>query len=178
MSPDERFPTPIEARQVKIESYGSAYAALVTALQAFPRQMWQFRPAPGRWTIHEIVVHIADSEANSYVRCRRLVAEPGSAVLGYDEERWARELHYHQQNPEDALALFKWLRLKSYTLIKDLPESYWSHTIEHSESGAMTLDDWLAIYERHVSEHIAQMQAVYQDWQESQIEPPSTKGVL
>jgi len=39
--------------------------------------MWQYRPAPDRWTIHEIVVHIADSEANSYIRCRRCLAEKG-----------------------------------------------------------------------------------------------------
>ena len=132
-----------EERARKIESYGAAYHQLVTALEAFPREMRQFRPAPERWTVHEIIVHITDSEANSYIRCRRLLAEPGSTVLGYDENRWARELRYHDQSTEDALELFKWLRLKSYTLIEDLPDAVWSHTVEHTESGLMTMDDWL-----------------------------------
>ncbi|MBK8795539.1 MAG: DinB family protein [Anaerolineales bacterium] len=153
-----------EERDRKIEAYGAAYAQLVAALGRFPREMWQYRPALGRWTIHEIIVHITDSEANSYVRCRRLLAEPGSMVLGYDETKWARALNYHDQNIDDALQLFQWLRRTSYELIKDAPEAVWSHTVEHSEDGAMTMDDWLDVYERHVREHIEQMEGVYQDW--------------
>jgi hypothetical protein len=155
--------TPQE-RSARIESYGRAHTKLVSALERFPREMWQFRPALDRWTIHEIIVHIADSEANSYIRCRRFLAEPGSAVLGYDEERWARELRYHDRSADDALELFRWLRGASYALIADLPESAWSNTVHHSENGVMTLDDWLDTYERHVPEHIAQMQLVYDDW--------------
>ena len=81
-------------RLQKIESYGAAYKKLVEALKQFPHEMWQFRPTPERWTIHEIIVHIADSEANSYVRCRRFIAEPGKEVMGYDEEGWAKRLNY------------------------------------------------------------------------------------
>jgi hypothetical protein len=154
----------IEDRANKIESYGKAYQLLVNALERFPREMWQFRPTPDRWTVHEILVHIADSEANSYIRCRRLLAEPGSAVLGYDEEKWARDLHYHDQSTDEALELFRWLRRKSYTLIEKLPEAAWANTVDHSEIGLMSLDDWLDIYERHIPEHIEQMQAVYEYW--------------
>ncbi len=154
----------LDERHQKIESYGKAYEQLVSAVKEFPTAMWQYRPAAERWTIHEIIVHIADSEANSYLRCRRFIAEPGSTILGYDEEKWARVLDYHTQSTQDALELFKWLRLKSFTLIKNQPESVWSNTAFHSESGAMTLDDWLDIYERHIPEHIQQMQANYRDW--------------
>jgi hypothetical protein len=153
-----------QERSKKIESYGNAYHLLIAALVDFPGEMWQFRPAEGRWTIHEIVVHIADSEANSYLRCRRFLAEPGSTVLGYDENQWARALNYHDQSTGDALELFKWLRHKSYMLIKDLPDSAWSNTIYHSENGTMTMGDWLDTYERHIPEHIEQMQANYADW--------------
>ena len=153
-----------EERKNRIESYRVAHQKLVAALEPFPREMWQFRPAPDRWTIHEIIVHIADSEANSYIRCRRFLAEPGSAVLGYDENKWARDLRYHDQSADDALELFKWLRHKSHTLIKDLPEAVWSNTVYHTENGVMTMDDWLDTYERHIPEHVEQMQANYDDW--------------
>ncbi|HET7376614.1 MAG TPA: DinB family protein [Anaerolineae bacterium] len=155
--------TPQERRQ-RIESYGRAYQLLIDDLKNYPREMWQYRPAPDRWTIHEIVVHIADSEANSYVRCRRFIAEPGSSVIGYDEMKWAKELHYHNQSVEDALELFNWLRRKSFTLITDLPEATWANTVMHTESGKMTMDDWLVTYERHIPEHLAQMAEVYKDW--------------
>jgi hypothetical protein len=153
-----------EERNHKIESYGAAYQRLIAALERFPREMWQFRPSPDRWTIHEIIIHIADSEANSYIRCRRFIAEPGSTVLGYDETKWARDLRYHEQSTDDALELFKWLRHTSYTLIKDLPESAWSNTVNHAENGIMTMSDWLDIYERHIPEHVEQMQSVHEYW--------------
>jgi hypothetical protein len=159
---DERM-TP-EERKRKIESYGSAHHTLVESLKRFPSQMWQFRPAPGRWTIHEIIIHIADSEANSYIRCRRLIAEPGGIVLGYDQIKWVRDLDYHNQNVEDALELFKWLRRKSYLLIKDLPESVWANSVTHTQDGVIRMDDWLDTYERHIPEHLEQMQANLDDW--------------
>src|SRR5512140_1008505 len=109
-------------RQQKIESYGSAYQKLTDALRAFPVEMWKFRASPDSWTIHEIVVHIADSEANSFARCRKAIAEPGSTVMAYNEPLWARALTYHEQNTEDALELFKCLRRSTYQLIQGLPE--------------------------------------------------------
>ena len=63
-----------EERRKKIESYGRAYDQLVEALKEFPREMWPFKPAPDRWSIHEILVHLADSESNAYLRARRFLA--------------------------------------------------------------------------------------------------------
>jgi hypothetical protein len=154
-----------EERQRKIESYGQALQVLSAALARFPREMWQYRPAPDRWTIHEIVVHITDSEANSYIRGRRFIAEPGTQIAAYDEMRWATALGYHEQSTDDALELFKWLRGNTYELIKSLPAEVWRNTLDHSEVGLMTMDDWLDTYERHIPDHIAQMQAVYEAWQ-------------
>lgn len=152
-------------RQQKIEAYGQAHATLVEGLTAFPRAMWSYKPAPDRWSIHEILVHIADSEANSYVRCRRFIAEPGSTVMGYDEMRWAVALDYHAQSTAEALELFKWLRYLSYQLIKTLPETVWANTVHHTQSGVMTMEDWLDIYTRHIPDHLAQMQSVYTAWE-------------
>ncbi len=159
MSPQER--------RSKIRSYGKAYEELKKALRKFPKKMWKFKPAPDRWSIHEIIVHLADSEANSYIRCRRLIAEPGSKVLGYDQEVWTQALSYHKQNTDEALELFKCLRRGSYNIIKSLPDSVWSNIVEHSESGTMTFERWLEIYEKHTRGHIAQMQKNYEAWKVS-----------
>jgi len=151
-------------RQQIIESYGQAHAHLVAAIEQFPVEMWQARPAGVDWTIHEIIVHITDSEASSFARCRKLIAEPGATVMVYDEAGWAKKLDYHSQSTADALELFKWLRLTTYKLIKTLPESTWAHTIEHPENGTMSMDDWLQTYHSHIHDHIAQMQGVYEVW--------------
>jgi hypothetical protein len=155
-------------RAKKIEIYGDAYRLLAEALQEFPRQMWQARPAEDMWTIHEIIVHIADSEANSYVRCRRFIAEPGLAVMAYDEGQWAKALDYHSRSAETALELFRWLRQSSYDLIHTLPEETWDNQVYHPEQGMISLDDWLDTYAAHVPDHIAQMREVFAAWLEQQ----------
>ena len=105
-----------------------------------------------------MLIHIADSEANSFVRCRRFIAEPGSGVYGYDENKWAENLHYHSRSIEDSLELFKWLRKTSYDLIKTVSEETWqTATVHHSENGVMTFEQWLKVYEEHIPVHIRQM---------------------
>ena len=157
-----------EARHKKVESYRNAHTQLVEALDQFPREMWQFRDEHGCWSIHEHIIHITDSEANSYIRARRLIAEPGRTLMDYDENQWAVGLDYHQQGIDDALHLFQWLRSRTYTLIKSLPESTWSNTAYHPENGDMTLDDWLDTYESHVREHVEYMHQNLQAWQSKQ----------
>lgn len=154
-----------QERQQKIESYANAYQLLTNALQAFPKEMWQFKPNEKSWSIHEIIIHITDSEANSYIRCRRLIAQSGSQVLGYDQDAWANKMEYHQQSTDEYLELFRLLRKLSYGIIKNQPQSvYETATIHHSENGWMTFDAWLNSYENHIPQHIAQMQRVYSAW--------------
>ena len=153
-----------EQRALKIESYGSGYEKLSVALENFPREMWTFRDEHGCWSIHEHLIHITDSEVNSYIRCRSLIAEPGESLMAYDENRWSEALLYHDQDIHDSVELFKWLRRKTFTLIKALPESTWAHTAYHPDNGDMTLDDWLDVYESHVPEHVRSMQENYDAW--------------
>jgi hypothetical protein len=153
-----------QAREEKIKSYGKAYQTLMDAIEKYPRDMWQFKPSTGDWSIHEIIIHITDSEANSYIRCRRFLAEPGFDLMAYDEMKWAKLLDYHDQSPEDALELFKWLRKKSFDLIGSVPDDVWRRECFHPEDGMITFDDWLDTYERHVPEHISQMERVYEEW--------------
>jgi hypothetical protein len=160
----EKLTMETEARNNKIESYGRAGEELDQALERFPTKMWGVKPGPADWSIHEIIIHITDSEANSYVRCRRFIAEPGEPLMAYDESGWARRLGYPSQDVQGAVALFKLLRQSSYQLIKHLPDTVWAHSAYHPENGDMTLEDWLDVYERHVREHVAQMESVYAAW--------------
>lgn len=154
--------------QQLIDSYGSAYDKLVKELHSFPKEMWQWKPTPEKWSIHEIIIHLADSEANSYVRARRFLAEPGSGVYGYDENKWASELNYHHQPTELALELFKLLRQTTYELIKNVSYEVWTTaTIEHSGNGTMRFEQWLEIYEDHVPAHIRQMHRNLEAWKRS-----------
>ena len=85
-------------------------------------------------------------------------------LVSYDENQWASSLDYHGQSTEEPLGLLKWLRQKSYTVTKALPERVWTHSANHPENGNMTLEDWLDTYDGHILEHIQHMRENYQAW--------------
>ena len=146
-----------EIRQEIIESYRTGFERIKETLANCSKGTWKYKPSTLEWSIHEIIVHLADAEANGYVRMRRFIAEPGSKVMAYDQDRWAMKLDYAHQSAEEALELFGLLRSTSYTILVSLPESSWANTVQHSENGVMTLEDWLETYESHVTEHIVQI---------------------
>lgn len=156
--------TTISDRTTKIESYGRAHDSLVAALKDFPKEMWQFKPATDRWSIHEIIIHLADSEANSFVRARVFLAEPGNTIYAYEQDKWARFMQYHTLSTDTALDLFRALRKSTYELIRSQPDSVWERTIVHPEAGIITMSRWLDIYEHHTHGHIDQMRKNYEFW--------------
>jgi hypothetical protein len=151
-------------RRQKIEAFGNAYFQICDILRELPREMWGFKPASDQWSVHEILIHMADSEANAYVRFRKAIAESGSSVVAYDQMAWATSLDYKTQNANDALELFRWLRATSYSIFRTLPESAWQNSINHPEHGLMTLEEMVGTYVTHVEKHIAQMRRVFENW--------------
>ncbi len=152
-----------EERKQKIEAYGKAHTELTDVLKQFPKEVWNYKSSPDRWSIKEILVHLADSEANAFVRCRKLIAESGTTVMVWDQNQWAKSLNYPNQNPEDVLELLKWLRRTTHNLLKSVPEQVWSNKVIHPEHGDYTLDKWLDIYSRHIQSHINQMKKNYEE---------------
>jgi hypothetical protein len=158
-------------RQDLIEKYGRAYEDFAAALKGIPREAWLFKPEPKEWSVHEVVIHLADSETNSYLRARRLIAEPGQPLMGYDQDVWAIELDYHSQSTEDAMAVLKGVRQMTYDLIKVLPDEVWPNTAVHPEyDEPYTFEQWLRIYAEHPYVHIDQIQNNHQLWHAQQTE--------
>jgi hypothetical protein len=156
-------------RRQKIEAFGNAYFQLCDILRELPREMWGYKPDPDQWSIHELLIHLADSEANGYVRYRKAIAESGSSVIAYDQMAWATSLDYRTQNANDALELFRWLRATSYGIFRTLPEPAWHNTIIHPEHGTMTLEQMVESYVKHVDKHLAQMRRVYDTWKSDSV---------
>ena len=151
-------------RRPILESFGRAPALLSTALGQLPKKMWLYKPAHDRWSIHEIILHLADSEASSYVRCRHLIAEPERLVTEFDAGRWAGSLGYFHQSTREALEVIRRLRRMTYQLLVALPEPVWAHTVEHPIDGHISLESWVERQERHIPHHIDQMRVNYDSW--------------
>jgi hypothetical protein len=108
------------------------------------------------WSARQIIHHVADSEAQSYARIRRLVAEPeGSVIQGYDEGAWAEceKLGYKDAPVENSIAVYAAVRAGSLDVLKRLEESDLLKFGEHSESGKFTIEKWLVNYTKHPLDH-------------------------
>jgi DinB superfamily len=152
-------------RQDLIRRYERGPIRLKEALSKVPAEAMKWRPAPGRWSAHEVVCHLADSESNAYLRIRYLAAEEKPVIVGYDQERWATELDYHAAPLEPALAVVESVRANTADLLKRLPDSVWSTVGEHTESGRYTAEDWLNIYADHMEKHSGQIERNVAAWE-------------
>jgi hypothetical protein len=147
-----------QERNEKLELYGRGYDLLKAALAEVPAEAMKFKPEPTEWSVHEVIIHIADSESNAALRARKLIVEPGGILMGYDQEKWADVLNYHDQNLEDALEITRLARKSTYELLKRLPEEVFTHAVVHPEmTEPYTFDRWLDIYSRHIPGHIEQI---------------------
>jgi len=118
------------------------------------------RHVEGGWSARQVIHHVADSEAQSYARLRRVLAEPtGSVIQGYDEAAWARceQLGYVELPVEHSLDVFRAVRAASLDVLRRVNESDLERHGEHSESGRYTLRMWLEIYTEHPRAHAAQL---------------------
>ena len=155
--------TPAERAEL-IRRYEEGPALLTTSLANVPPEAMKWRPAEGRWSAHEVVCHLADSESNAALRIRYLAAEERPVIVGYDQERWARVLDYQSAPLEPALALVTAVRANTAALLKRLPETAWTAVGEHTESGRYTADDWLRIYADHMEKHSGQIDRNVAAW--------------
>lgn len=159
----------IDERNQKIELYGQGFEMLVHILQDIPREMWKFKPAPNEWSVHEVIIHLADSESNAALRARKLIVEPGGTLMGYDQEQWAATLDYHEQDLEDALDVLRLARKATYALLKKQPDEVFDHIVIHPEyNEPYTFENWLNIYSAHIPGHIEQIMNNYKIWRDQQ----------
>ena len=76
-----------EERKLKLKRYKNGYTQLRETLADIPRKAWKFKPAPTEWSIHEVILHLADSETNAAQRARLIAVEPGRTVMAYDQDK-------------------------------------------------------------------------------------------
>lgn len=143
-------------RQKLLLRYREGHGAVVDALSGIGDAELDARPGPGDWTVREIVHHLADSETTSVIRLRRLLAEDAPLIAGYDEEEFARRLHYDRPIAAD-LDLFGAVRRANAELLARLDETEWRRAGTHTASGPYSVETWLEIYAAHGHDHADQI---------------------
>jgi hypothetical protein len=155
-------------REALIQQFADGPARLRAALATVPPAALKWRPAPQEWSAHEVVVHCADSETNSFGRIRFLLAETSPTIQGYDQDRWAVAFGYHDLPLEPALAVVDAVRASTTALIRGLPDEAWTRVGRHTESGRYSAEDWLQIYADHLEGHARQIEGNVAQWKAAQ----------
>ena len=151
-------------REDRIERYARGPARLKAALDRVPEEARKWRPGPGKWSVHEVVCHCADSELNAAARVRYLLAEKDPVIVGYDQEEWARRLDYHAHPLDTALLTVEAVRANTVALLRRLPADAWTREGRHTESGRYGVDDWLESYAKHLEGHSGQIDRNFEAW--------------
>lgn len=154
------------SREDQIRQYAEGPAKLRQALAKVPPEAMKWRPAPGKWSVHEIIVHCADSETNAHMRVRYLLAEKDPTIVGYDQDEWARSLNYHELPLEPALATIEAVRANTVPLLRSLPEAAWTRTGHHTEypGSPYGLEQWLETYCSHLDVHSRGIERNIEAW--------------
>ncbi|HUO30275.1 MAG TPA: DinB family protein [Bryobacteraceae bacterium] len=126
-----------------------------------------FVPAPGKWSIRQIIAHLADAEIVCAHRVRQIIAEDNPTLIAFDQEAWARNLDYARRKPKQSLESFRRVRAENYELMKELPEAAYARSGNHSERGPVTLRFQLELMAQHAESHARQMQGIRDEYKKA-----------
>lgn len=138
----------------------AAPTTLSQLISGVPDEKLRRRPAPGKWSIVEIIAHLAEDEISSSWRYRQMIEHDGLPLLGFDQELWARLGDYSSWTARDALDMYRLLRLANVALLSRLTAAEWDRSGVHAERGAMTVRSLAAHMAGHDRNHIEQIQRI------------------
>jgi hypothetical protein len=145
-----------ETRKRLVSTYKDGFRVVSEALAGATDEELDARPAPGKWSAREIVHHLADSEMTAGIRLRRLLAEDRPQIQGYDQDEFARRLHYDRPH-ETSLELFKYVRTSTAEILERMQPADWLREGTHSEMGRYSAETWLSVYAAHAHKHARQI---------------------
>ena len=117
-------------------------------------------PAPGKWSIAEILAHLADDEFILAYRMRAVLVDPGVEIISFDQNRWAHDLRYRGIRADASLNAFEAARRWNLELMNALTPEEWSRYGVHEERGRESIRDMALLYAGHDINHSNQIRAI------------------
>ena len=138
----------------QVEHYAGGGLRLGQAVRGLTADDMMVGGSPGTWSIHRLVVHIADAELALADRIKRVIATDEPPLLAWDESAFMVALHYDAQSADDAVALVDLTRRQVARVLRRLPPAAFDRVGLHSEAGRMTLADLVARADKHLDHHL------------------------
>ena len=124
-----------------------------------PEQLTK-RPGEVKWSIGEILAHLAEDEIATAWRYRQMVEHSGIALAGFDQDLWARLGDYRSRVPQESLELFRLIRAANLIFLQHLSPAQWECSGIHAERGLITVRDLAVHMAGHDANHIEQIRRI------------------
>jgi hypothetical protein len=118
------------------------------------------RPAPGKWSIAEILAHLADAELVIGYRLRLILAANGTTIQAFDQDAWAETFNYGRRDSKISLETFRALRENNLRLLTSVPRGSWKNYGEHQERGKESVDHIVRMIAGHDLNHLQQVEKI------------------
>jgi hypothetical protein len=129
-------------------------------IKGAPASKLRKRPAPGKWSVAEILAHLADSEIARSWRMRQILGSPGTPIQAFDQDAWVISGHYEKRDPRKSLELFRVLREANLALLKLLVPEQWKHHGMHAERGVESIEHIVRMMAGHDINHVKQVERI------------------
>ena len=148
------------AGQHALKLQAAAPGKLARLLKGVSTAKLRKRPQPNKWSVAEIIAHMADAEIAAGWRMRLILGAPGVPIIGFDQDSWVTALHYHKRNTRKALEQFRVLRQANLALLKTLTREQWKQHGIHAERGPESMETITRMFAGHDINHIRQIKAI------------------
>jgi hypothetical protein len=129
-------------------------------IRGVPASRLRKRPAPEKWSVGEILAHLAETEIVTGWRMRQILGAPGTPIQAFDQDSWAAAGHYEKRDARKSAEQFRVLREANLALLKLLAPQQWKHHGMHSERGVETIEHIVRMMAGHDLNHTKQVEQI------------------
>ncbi len=137
-----------------------SYQTLARLVEGVPEEALVGQCSPGKWSVREILAHLAEAEIVSTWRYRQMIEQNGVALTAFDQDEWARLGDFGATDVRESLEIFRLLRQNNLRMFARLTHEEWQRFGRHSERGKMTLEDLVRQMAGHDLNHIQQVRQI------------------
>lgn len=146
------------ARQSSIVNYEQTAVKIRHIVEGLSEQLLTWKPGQGKWSIHEIVGHLVDSNIVNSYRIRKIISEPTTPIVTFAHEEWTSEQQFGETALTEMLDVYDAITRYNAILLKKLTEEQWQmFGMKKDEriSIAHIIDSFIC---NHVQGHLGQIE--------------------
>ena len=131
---------------------------LAKAIRGLTPSQLRSRPQPDKWSIAEIMAHLADAEIVVSWRMRAIIGANGTPIQAFNQDAWADAFQYGKRDPKQSLETFRMLRENNLAMLKAISKEAWENYGMHEERGRETIAHLTRLYAGHDENHVKQVE--------------------